>query len=89
MKRKIERGKKALNRAKKSGGKTGLIIAVIVASVLGAVIAGWQFYIFKNPTTILKKENIENIEEMDEFGDAFKEAAEEMEAPDDDTSDTE
>ena len=88
MKRKTGRAKKALNRAKKSGGKTGLIIAVIVVSVLGAVIAGWQFYILRNPATILN-ENIEIIEETDEFGDAFKEAAEEMEASDDDTSDTE
>ncbi len=88
MKRKTEKGKKALNRAKKNGGKTGLIIAIIVISILGIAIAGWQFYILRNPATILK-ENIENIEEMDEFGDAFKEAAEEMEVPDDDTSDTE
>ena len=54
------------SQASKVNAKKGLITAALIISIVGTVIAGWQFYIFRNAPA-----------KLEQFGKEFKKAVEE------------
>ena len=74
----------AFSQASKANAKKGIIIAAIVVSIIGTMIAGWQFYIFRNAPSKIEEigREIQKAidEEFDEEGlEGLEEAMEELE----------